>query len=186
MNGMMKTGVRVIALASFLAVTLAGCVANEGTAGAPAPSDPQGAHISGQAQLDQMLAPIALYPDVLLSQVLMASTYPLEVVEAARWSQANPGYQGDEAVRAVQPYDWDPSVKSLVAFPRILQTMNENLGWTEDLGNAFLSQQAQVMQTVQKLRHRAYDAGTRRSHREIRVTVQGQYIYIDFAEPDVA
>ena len=80
-----------------------------------------------QAELDQMLAPIALYPDSLLSQVLMASTYPLEVVEAARWSRAHAGLQGDEAVRGAQDKDWDPSVKSLLAFPQILSLMDQRL-----------------------------------------------------------
>ena len=108
-----------------------------------------------QAELDQMLAPIALYPDALLSQVLMAATYPIEVVEAARWSRANPGLQGDDAVRAVQNEDWDPSVKSLVAFPQILQRMDEKLEWTRSLGDAFLAQEPQMMDQVQQLRQRA-------------------------------
>ena len=94
-----------------------------------------------QAELDRMLAPIALYPDALLSQILMAATYPLEVVEAARWTRSYPGLRGDEAVRAVQDRDWDPSVKSLVAFPNILQRMDENLDWTRSLGDAFLEQE---------------------------------------------
>src|SRR5258707_14632246 len=93
----------------------------------------QASRVYGQAELDQMLAPIALYPAPLLSQVLMAATYPLEVAEAARWSRANPGLQGDEAVRAAQDEDWDPSVKSLVAFPQILTRMDENPGWTQAL-----------------------------------------------------
>src|SRR5437867_321091 len=88
-----------------------------------------------QQELDQMLAPIALYPDSLLSQILMASTYPLEVVEAARWSRANPTLKGDQAVQAVAQNTWDPSVKSLVAFPQVLQTMDEKLDWTERLGD---------------------------------------------------
>src|SRR2546426_1136131 len=83
-----------------------------------------------QQELDQMLAPIALYPDSLLTQILMASTYPLEVVEAARWSRANPSLKGDQAVQAVTQNNWDPSVKSLVAFPQILQMMDEKLDWT--------------------------------------------------------
>src|SRR5881409_2520845 len=116
-----------------------------------------------QQELDQMLAPIALYPDSLLSQILMASTYPLEVVEAARWSRANPNLKGDEAVRAVEQNTWDPSVKSLVAFPQILQMMDEKLGWTERLGDAFLSQQALVMDTVQNLRQKAYEVGNLKS-----------------------
>ena len=94
-----------------------------------------------QQELDQMLAPIALYPDSLLSQILMASTYPLEVVEAARWSKANPNLKGDQAVQGVAQNTWDPSVKSLVAFPQILLMMDEKLNWMERLGDAFLAQQ---------------------------------------------
>jgi len=98
-----------------------------------------------QAELDQMLAPVALYPDALLSQVLMASTYPLDVVEAARWSRAHPGLQGDEAVAQVAAEDWDPSVKSLVAFPPLLQRMDEQLERTRRLGDAFLEPVAPVV-----------------------------------------
>src|SRR3972149_2402607 len=88
-------------------------------------------------ELDQMLAPIALYPDPLLSQILMAATYPLEVVQAARWSRANPQIKGQDAVRAVEPMDWDPSVKSLVAFPQILHRMDEQLDLPQRLEGAF-------------------------------------------------
>src|SRR5688572_16533008 len=112
-----------------------------------------------QEQLDQMLAPIALHPDPLLSQILMAATYPLEVVQAARWSRANPNLKGEAAVKAVESRDWDPSVKSLVAFPEVLAMMDEHLEWTERLGEAFLAQQAQVMDTIQGLRQRADAAG---------------------------
>src|SRR5437870_8583816 len=87
-----------------------------------------------QQELDQMLAPIALYPDSLLSQMLMASTYPLEIVEAARWAKANSNLQGDQAVTATERYSWEPSVKSLVAFPNVLAMMDEKLDWTERLG----------------------------------------------------
>src|SRR6187551_1368777 len=101
-------------------------------------SQPAQTHtVFSQQDLDQMLAPIALYPDSLLSQILMAATYPLEVVQAARWSRANPGLHGDRAVRAVAERDWDPSVKSLVAFPQILAMMDAKLEWTERLGEAF-------------------------------------------------
>jgi len=131
-----------------------------------------------QAELDQMLAPIALYPDSLLSQVLMAATYPIEVVEAARWTRANPGLRGDAAVRAVEYQDWDPSVKSLCAFPQILQRMDENLQWTENLGDAFLAQEAAVMDSVQELRQRAYAAGRLRSTEHIHVVQQGPVIYL--------
>lgn len=105
-----------------------------------APVFAQAQRTYSQAELDQMLAPVALYPDPLLSQVLMAATYPAELGEAARWSRANPRLQGDDAVRAVEYEDWDPSVKSLTAFPRILARMDENPGWTQSLGDAFLAQ----------------------------------------------
>jgi Protein of unknown function (DUF3300) len=136
-----------------------------------------------QPELDQMLAPIALYPDPLLSQILMASTYPLEVVEAARWSRSNPSLKGDDAVRAVQQNNWDPSVISLVAFPQILQRMDENLAWTERLGDAFLAQQTQIMDTVQSLRQKAYAAGNLRSNEQIRVEPEEQIIAIEPANP---
>jgi len=148
-----------------------------------------------QAELDQMLAPVALYPDPLLSQVLMAATYPLEVSEAARWSRANPGLQGDDAVRAAQNEDWDPSVKSLLAFPQILARMDENPGWTQALGDAFLAQEPQVMDTVQQLRRRAQAAGNLRSSDQLYVQQQGQtivlmpprpeYVYVPYYDPFV-
>ncbi len=96
-----------------------------------------------------MLAPVALYPDQLLSQVLMAATYPLEVIEADRWLKAHPNLGGDAAVQAAQGNNWDPSVVSLVAFPQILDMMDQRLDWTQQLGDAFLYNQGQVMDTVQ-------------------------------------
>jgi len=149
---------------------------------APQTAPAQGGPAFSQQELDQMLAPIALYPDSLLSQIMMAATYPLEVVEAARWSRANPGLNGDQAVRAADRYNWDPSVKSLVAFPQILDMMDDKLDWTQRLGDAFLDQQAQVMDTVQNLRQRAYAAGNLRSTDQYRVDPQGPAIAID--EPD--
>ena len=138
-----------------------------------------------QQQLDQMLAPIALYPDPLLSQLLMASTYALEVVEAARWSKARPGLQGDAAVIAVAQQNWDPSVKSLVAFPQLLAWMDENLEWMRGLGDAFLAQEPQVMETVQSLRRRAQAAGTLRSDDRIRVLDEAQSIALVPADPQI-
>jgi hypothetical protein len=142
------------------------------------------AHLYSQAELDQMLAPIALYPDPLLSQVLMAATYPIEVSEAARWSRANPGLTGDEAVRAVQNEDWDPSVKSLVAFPEILQRMDEKREWTRALGDAFLAQEPQMMDEVQNLRRRAQAAGNLRSDERIVVQQRGPVIVVEPASPE--
>jgi hypothetical protein len=138
-----------------------------------------------QAELDQMLAPIALYPDSLLAQILMAATYPVEVVQAARWSRANAPLDGEAAVRAAEPMDWDPSVKSLVAFPRILDRMDEQLDWTERLGEAFLAQEAQVMDTIQDLRRRADAAGNLVPGEEMRIVRDGDYIGIEPASPQV-
>src|SRR5688572_26604921 len=132
-----------------------------------------------QEELDQMLAPIALYPDSLLSQMLMASTYPLEVVQAARWSRGNRGLKGEQAVKAVEGMDWDPSVKSLVAFPEVLAQMDEKLDWTERLGEAFLAQQQDVMGTIQDLRRRADARGNLKSNERMRVTREQEHIVIE-------
>ena len=149
---------------------------------APADSSAQAAF--SDPELDQMLAPIALYPDELLSQILMASTYPLEVVQAARWSRANPDLQGDDAVSAVVAMDWDPSVKSLVAFPDVLQQMDRDLEWTQSLGEAFLADQNGVMASVQRLRTAALHAGNLASSDEIVVAREGGGIVIDSPSPD--
>lgn len=138
-----------------------------------------------QRELDQMLAPIALYPDALLSQILMASTYPLEVIEAARWANARPGVSGDAAVRAAETEDWDPSVKSLVAFPEVLARMGENPQWTQSLGGAFLDQQSQVMDTVQALRRRAQAAGNLRSDDRVSVIESGPSLLLQPFDPQV-
>ena len=152
---------------------------------APGTAHAQEQAVLSQQQLDQMLAPIALYPDPLLSQLLMASTYAREVVEAARWSKARPGLQGDAAVMAAAQQNWDPSVKSLVAFPQLLAWMDENLEWTRGLGDAFLAQEPQVMETVQSLRRRAQAAGTLRSDDRIRVLDEAQSIAVVPADPQI-
>jgi uncharacterized protein DUF3300 len=146
---------------------------------------PAHAQSYSQPELDAMLAPIALYPDPLLSQVLMAATFPDQVREAADWSRANPQFQGDVAVRAVQTYPWDPSVKALVAVPELLARMAESPQWTVDLGNAFLAQQAQVMDTVQMLRQRAYAQGYLRSDSQQYVEQQGSAIAVQPVSPQV-
>ncbi len=145
----------------------------------------QGQPAFSQQQLDQMLAPIALYPDALLAQILMAATYPVEVVEAARWSRSNRDLNGDRAVRAAERMDWDASVISLVAFPQILDMMDEKLNWTEDLGDAFLDQQAQVIDTVQYLRQKAHAAGNLRSTDQFRVDYEGSTFAITLTNPEV-
>ena len=121
-------------------------------------------------RLEQLVAPIALYPDSLLSQVLMASTYPLEVVEAARWSSDNPNVTGKELEDAMQKQPWDPSVKALTAVPQTLQMMNDQLRWTQELGDAFLENQAGMFDAVQQLRARADNAGNLKTTPEQRVT----------------
>jgi len=146
---------------------------------------PAHAQSYSQPELDAMLAPIALYPDPLLSQVLMAATFPDQVTQAADWSRANPQFQGDEAVRAVQTYPWDPSVKALVAVPELLARMAESPQWTFDLGNAFLAQQAPVMDTVQMLRQRAYAQGYLRSNSQQYVDQQGSAIAVQPVSPQV-
>ena len=122
------------------------------------------------AQLEQLVAPIALYPDDLLSQVLMASTYPLEVVEAARWSRENPKVFGQELEDAMQKQSWDPSVKALTAVPQTLAMMNDQLKWTQDLGDAFLAQQNDVFDAVQRLRARADASGNLKTTPQQKVT----------------
>lgn len=136
-------------------------------------------------ELDALLAPIALYPDSLLAQILMASTYPLEVVQAARWSKANPKLDGDAAVKKVEGESWDVSVKSLVAFPNVLEMMNEKLDWTQKLGDAFLAQQKDVAAAIQRLRRQAQNAGNLQSNQQQIVRSEAQTIIIEPAQPQV-
>ena len=124
----------------------------------------------GSAELAQLVAPIALYPDTLLTQVLMASTYPLEVVAAARWSRQNPNVKGPALEVAMQGQNWDPSVKALTALPQVLQMMSDQLDWTQRLGDVFLAQQEELFDAVQDLRARAEAAGHLKSTEEQRVT----------------
>jgi len=138
----------------------------------------QPAYAYSQQELDQMLAPIALYPDPLLSQILMAATYPMEVIEAARWAREHPDLSGDAAVRAAEAENWDPSVKSLLAFPQVLARMRENLQWTQSLGDAFLGQEPQLMDTVQTLRRRAQAAGKLRSDERVSVVQSGPHLLL--------
>jgi hypothetical protein len=142
-------------------------------------------------ELDQMLAPIALYPDPLLAQVLMACTYPAEVAEAAQWSQSNTAQKGDAAVTAVQDKPWDPSVKSLVAFPQALATMDQQPDWVQKVGDAFLAQPNDVMDSVQRLRAAAQKSGNLESNAQQQVIVeqapqtQQTIIKIESATPQV-
>ena len=125
-----------------------------------------------EEQLDQMMAPIALYPDSLLAQILMATTYPADVAEAVQWSVDNPDQEGDAAVEAVQDKSWDPSVMSLVAFPQVLVMMGEKPDWVQNLGDAFLADSEAVMDTVQKLRSKAREEGNLETTEQQTVTVE--------------
>ncbi|MBV8130953.1 MAG: DUF3300 domain-containing protein [Alphaproteobacteria bacterium] len=136
-------------------------------------------------QLDQLLAPIALYPDALLAQILMAATYPLEIVKANRWFRdpRHAALSGDQLAAALGAETWDPSVKALVTVPQILMMMDANLDWTEELGDAFMAQQADVMDAIQRLRQQAAAAGTLWSNDKQKVTEEGQGIVIEPANP---
>ena len=137
-----------------------------------------------QEELAQMLAPIALYPDALLSQVLMAASYPFEVVEADRFLANNPGLNGDALDNTLKEKDWDVSVLSLCYYPKVLSMMTENLNWTSRLGDAFINQQQEVMDTVQELRAKAYAQGNMTSTQEQNVIVEERIIRIETVSPD--
>ncbi|EUC17895.1 DUF3300 domain-containing protein [Paraburkholderia hospita] len=142
------------------------------------------AKVSNQ-QLDSLTAPIALYPDALLAQVLMAATFPQDVTAAAAWSKANSQYKGDDAVKAVASEPWDPSVQSLVAFPQVLATMASKPDWVTQIGNAFLAQPDDVMDSVQRLRKQAQSAGNLKTSEQQKVIVEQSTIQIVPANPQV-
>jgi len=153
---------------------------------APAPAPAQ---LLSPQQLDTLVAPVALYPDRLLGQLLAASTYPLEIAEAAQWLQQNGNLQGQQLVDAARQQNWDPSVQALVVFPDVLTRLASDIRWTTDLGNAFLAQQADVMNAVQRMRARAEAAGKLRSNAQQTVTTETEgdqsAIDIEPANPEV-
>jgi hypothetical protein len=149
---------------------------------------PPGQTLSPQ-QLENLVAPIALYPDPLLSQILVAATYPLEVVQAYQWMQRNPGVTGATLIQVAQQQNWDPSIQALVVFPDVMKRLNDDVTWTTNLGNAFLAQQAEVMDAVQRLRQQAQQAGKLASSPQEVVTTANQggapVIEIEPADPAV-
>ena len=145
-------------------------------AAAPASNPQPGAF--AQDQLEQLVAPVALYPDALLLQILMAATYPLEIVQADRFVKQNPELTGEALDQALLEQDWDPSVKSLCTLPSVLKQMSENLDWTQDLGDAFLAQQDELMDTVQRMRGLAYEAGNLQTTEQQVVTQQEDNIIV--------
>lgn len=173
----MKTGKFLSATVLNLSLVLSAA------AQAPAPSSPSqspapssspapSTKTFSQQELEQLLAPVALYPDALLAQVLMASTYPLEIVEAERWVKANPKLKDQALQDALQQQSWDPSVKSLTVVPQVLTMMSEKIDWTQKLGDAFLAQQKDVMATAQKLRSKAVAEGTLKDSKEQKIVTE--------------
>ncbi|EFX6135789.1 DUF3300 domain-containing protein [Shigella boydii] len=152
-----------------LAVSDAAAVTLPATVSAPPVTPAVVKSAFSTAQIDQWVAPVALYPDALLSQVLMASTYPANVAQAVQWSHDNPLKQGDAAIQAVSDQPWDASVKSLVAFPQLMALMGENPQWVQNLGDAFLAQPQDVMDSVQRLRQLAQQTGSLKSSNEQKV-----------------
>ncbi len=136
-------------------------------------------------QLQQLVAPIALYPDSLVAQILAASTFPEQAVEADRWVQAHPDLKGDALGQAVDQQPWDPSVKALAAFPSVLGNMDKNLSWTSSLGDAYYNQEQDVMDAVQVMRQKAEAAGNLKSTPQQTVTAQDSTITIEPSNPDV-
>lgn len=136
------------------------------------------------AQLEQLVAPIALYPDELVAQILAASTYPTQIVEADRWLQRNSTLQDEQFAAAVDRQNWDPSVKALTAFPSVVSNLDKNLSWTRALGEAYVDRQQDVLDAVQVMRRRAQDAGNLQSTLEQRVSTQGSTIIIEPAISD--
>ena len=151
----------------------AAATAAAASAAAPAAAAPAAKEaVFSREELDQMVAPIALYPDTLLAQVLMASTYPGNVADAVKWSKAHPEAKGDDAVRMVADQPWDPSVQSLVAFPQALATLGQDPGWVQRVGDAFLAQPDDLMDAVQRLRRQAQDAGNLTSNEFQKVSTE--------------
>ncbi len=151
-------------------------VAQQGSGGAEEPKAEtpkvQTPKVKSPDQLDSLVAPLALYPDPLLAQVLAASTYPLEIVQAARWLKENSKLTGEKLTKAAAKQPWDASVQALVAFPQALKLLDTNLQWAQDLGNAFLDQQNEVMDAIQRMRKKAKDGGKLETTKEQKVEVK--------------
>ena len=136
-------------------------------------------------ELQQLVAPIALYPDALVAQILAAATYPTQIVEAERWMQRHSNLKGEELAKEVDKQDWDPSVKALAQFSSVLENMDKNLSWTSSLGEAYADEPEDVTNAVQEMRQQAQKAGHLNSNEQEQVTTQGKTIVIEPASPDV-
>ncbi len=173
----------------LLVLSVVSCSHTSAEAQVPPPPDvpAQGETVVRQTaeQLQQLVAPIALYPDELVAQILAASTYPTEIVEADRWVQEHSNLKGQALAQAVDPQSWDPSVKAVAQFPSVLANMDKNLSWTSALGDAYVNQQQDVLDAVQTMRQRAQQAGNLKSTPQEKVAAQGDTIVIQPANPDV-
>jgi uncharacterized membrane protein YgcG len=151
------------------------------------PAAPRGPEYATKTpeELQQLVAPIALYPDSLVAQILSAATFPEQVVEADRWAQAHPDLKNEALAQAVDQMNWDPSVKALTAFPSVLGNMDKNISWTSALGDAYYNQQQDVMDAVQAMRQKAEQAGNLKTTPQHVVATQGSTIIIQPAAPDV-
>jgi hypothetical protein len=182
---MKRTG-RVLMLLVWGSIALAslkeGCASElaRGDTEQPAPAAEQPTQ-----ELDQLVAPIALYPDALVAQILAAVSHPTEIVEADRWLQQHPDLKGDALAEAVDTQSWDPGVKALTQFPGLLGMMDQNLSWTSSLGEACVNGQQNVLDAVQVMRQRAQQAGNLKSTQQESVTTQGNAIVIEPADPQV-
>src|SRR5260370_9359232 len=136
-------------------------------------------------ELQKLVAPIALYPDSLVAQILAASTFPEQVVDVDRWVQSHPDLKGEDLAQAVDQLPWDPSVKALAAFPSVLGNMDKNLSWTSSLGDAYYNQEQGVMDAIQVMRGRAQEAGNLNSTPQQTVTTEGSDIEIEPASPEI-
>jgi uncharacterized membrane protein YgcG len=188
-----RVSVSVLSLAFLLAISPQNLPAQDQQAPSPAPDATEQAPAAAAPaytqqtpeQLQQLVAPIALYPDSLVAQILAAATFPEQVVEADRWLQSNPGLKDDALAQAVDQKTWDPSVKALTAFPSVLGNMDKNLSWTSSLGDAYYNQQQDVMDAVQVMRQKAQDAGNLKSTDQQTVTSNDSSIEIQPANPEV-
>src|SRR5712672_3310024 len=185
-------GLIVILLKRSLSFFLSTCLLLSTTPGAFADQTDQAAApppvVAAQQspeQLQQLVAPIALYPDALVAQILAAATYPDQVVEADRWLQEHKDLKGQQLGKEVDTQPWDPSVKALAEFPSVLANMDKNLSWTSSLGDAYVNQQQQVMDAVQVMRDRAEMAGNLKSTSQEKVSKKAKTIVIEPAEPEV-
>src|ERR1700758_2142876 len=180
---------RLVAVVCALALVPgdAALLAQSSTAGS-SPAGEEVARIPPE-QLDSLVAPIALYPDPMLSQTLVASTYPLEIIQLQQWLAQNKNLKEQALADAVKKQDWDPSIQAMAALPDVVKQMSENIKWTTDLGNAFLAQQSDVMDAVQRMRKKAKDAGnlnsTEQQKVETKVVESKQVIVVQQANPEV-